>query len=71
MEARRLAHEARWPEAIKVLEGAQSRLELGAGDQSLGSRVASTLESYKAQERDRKFVVALDEARLAGALCQI
>ena len=78
-EARQLALEARWPEAIKVLEGAQSRLEPGVEYEPLRRRVASALESYKkkeeereaqeesgGQERDRKFVAALDEARLSG-----
>jgi len=81
MEARQLALESRLPEAIKVLEGVQSRLEPGFIFYSLRRRVASALELYKkkeekrkaqgeelkAQERDLKFVDALDEARLAGA----
>ena len=73
-EARQLAFATHWPEAIKVLEGVQRRLELGARHDSLRRRVASLLKSYKmkeeerkAQERDRKFVDALDEARLLEA----
>ncbi len=85
MEARQLALEARWPEAIKVLEGAQSRLEPGVEYESLRRRVARRSGvvqeegggaegpggEAEGQERDRKFVDALDEARLLGAaICQ-
>ena len=72
--AEELDNEARWPEAIQVVEGAQSRLESGVGDESLRRRLSSALESYKekegerkAQERDGKFVVTLEDARLLGA----
>ena len=61
--AEELDDEARWPEAIQVVEGAQSRLEPGVGDELLRRRLASALESYKekeevrkTQERDGKFV---------------
>ena len=72
-EASVLAFQARRPEAIKVLEEALSQLEPGVVYKSLRRRVESALKSNKkkekerkAQERDRKFVDALDEARLLG-----
>ena len=73
-EARKLADEGHWSDAIQEVVVAQSRLESDVGDKLLRHRVATVLESYqkkeeerKAQERDRRITVALDEARLAGA----
>jgi len=74
-KARKLADEGYWSDAIHEVEVAQSRLESGVGDKLLlRNQVAGVLESYqkkeeerKAQERDGRITVALDEARLAGA----
>ena len=54
MEARQLTLESRWPEAIKVLEGVQSRLEPGFVFYSLRRPVARALESYKKKEEERE-----------------
>ena len=81
IEARKLAFQARWPEAIMVLEEALSQLEPRVVCESLRRRVTDLLELYTkkekewmaqekermAQERDVKFVRALDDARLLGA----
>ena len=73
-KARKLADEGHWSDAIQEVEVARSRLEPGVGDESLQHRLASDLDSYKkkeeeqkAQERDQKFVDALDKAKVAGA----
>ena len=73
-QAKKLSDEARWPEAIKVLEGTQESLGRGILNEPLRIRVSGVLESYKrredereTRERDQKFINALDEARLAGA----
>jgi len=65
---------SRWPEAIELIEEAQKSLsEPGVGDESLRRRVAESLDEYKKKEknreaadRDRRFVAALDLARLLG-----
>ena len=71
IEARKLAFQARWPEAIMVLEEALSQLEPRVVCESLRRRVTDLLELYTkkekewmaqekermAQERDVKFVL--------------
>ena len=72
--ARAASDRTRWAEAIKTAEGAQQRLrESGVRDETLRHRVADALEAFQkkakeleTQERDRRLVAALGEARLRG-----
>jgi tetratricopeptide (TPR) repeat protein len=73
-EARQLSLESRFDAAVKVLQAAESQLDSGPPFEPLRRQVASAKESYAkkhlerdSEQRDRKLVEALDEARMLAA----
>ena len=72
-DAAQLAADSRWDAAIKELEGADRQLKPGAEYDRLRLQVENALGAYRLKDheqrdqvRDRKFITALDEARLLG-----
>jgi tetratricopeptide (TPR) repeat protein len=73
-EARRLSLQAKWGEAITVLQGTEKRLGTGASSAQLRTQVERDLTNYKAkleehesQGRDSVMVTAIEEAHMAAA----
>jgi tetratricopeptide (TPR) repeat protein len=73
-KARRLSLQAKWGEAITLLQGAEKRLGTDANTAHLRSQVERELTNYKAkldkhesEGRDRVMITALEEAHMSAA----
>ncbi len=70
-EARSTSDPAKWSEAIAEARRAEALLDSGIGGRSLRAlardRLAAYQDALRAEERDRRMIRDLDEARLLGA----